>query len=102
LGNGIYAEKGTAMTQHDPLYREAAEAAEALEDAYREVTADGVVEGTEIVYLHTHVRLVVLSTQRSAAAIDAGLATIRGGADSYRATVLLREVERLNDPVEAA
>jgi hypothetical protein len=89
------------MSQHPALSLLAVEAAEELEDAVVACAADGVIDPHELVYLRSHVRLVVVRTQEVDVAQAAGLAVMRGGTASCRASRLLREVGTWQ-PEEAA
>lgn len=93
--------KDPRTMQHPALSTVAVDAAETLEDEFLARAADGVICANDILHIRPLIRLAVAHAQASDLATMAGLAVIRGGKESQRASRLLREVDTFV-PQEAA
>jgi hypothetical protein len=85
------------MAQRPALSTRLVDAAEELHDEFHARYADGELCANDIAYLIPMIRFVTVQAQAVDLAQATAVAIMRGGAQSQRASRLLREVETFNE-----
>lgn len=81
------------MVQVLAISQQAANAVEALEEAFREAAADGVICHEELTGLLPRLDVTVITVQASNLAYAAGMAVLKGGVGAKRAQDLLNQID---------